>query len=260
MAYVLVSCKSLYTDIVYRVYNLKTSKHEQVNYDKLLYLMYSEGFTNLSFDADMNIVGLKRYLDYTNKHSYVCVKRKDKIYTLVDEYGDFFDITEEELRKIPVKERVKYLNLSFGTKRVKCTDKAPKVFKLKREDVKFYINQVYIAYMEEDDELVLLVNSGYCDKYNMSMKVSRIAQKFYGVRSAEIEFDGVADNLFVGLLCGNKGYEVCEDTLRNYVHNYLAEEYINISQWDETNKVYCLPFEVSDSVKKNLYDIIIKNS
>lgn len=262
MAYVLVSCKSLYTGIVYRVYNLKTQKQEQVNYDKLLYLLNSEGFTNLSFDNNRNVTGLKRYLEHTDKHSFVCVKKKDKLYILVNENGDVSEQVEEDLRKVPVKERSKYLNLVFGTKRVRCTDKSPKMTKLKRNNVKLCIDKVYIAYLEEDDEFVILVNSALCDKYNRILKAPRIAQKFYGVRSAEVEFDGVVDfnDFKVILMCGSNAYEVNEPVLQRHVYDYLVENLDEVSQWDETNKAYCLPFELSDEVKVHLYKIIIKYS
>lgn len=255
MVYALIYCRRVYADILYHLYNIKLNRVEIVTYDRLYELLHTEFFVNLKCveeSGEVVILGIDIYLKNIGKNVNTCIKIKDGKYYCVDAIGRIGTITLRDYLAMGKRERSSFVNLEIKNKRLVADLQEVKVVKVKRNDVKIYINRVYIAFTVDDD-CVFLVNSGYCDYYGLDLSIGRLIQKFYTTRNKELSYDGVSENVeFIFLKSVDDTKAITNKELLDVLTEGLKHSYQEFVQVDDSNKIYCLPIELEDDIKIRL--------
>lgn len=265
MAYALIYCRRIYSDILYHLYNIRLNKVEIVTYERLYELLHIESFINIQLEAGEDggevISGIEAYTKRLGKAVNTCIRQRDGKCFYVDSLGELHSIPTEAYLNLDNQEKAKFVNVTVEprTKKLVTNFYLTKSSKLKREEVKYYINVVYITFTTDGD-LVMLVNSGYCEYYKINLKIFRFSQKLYTSKGNEIEFDGVVDKpKFYLCIDARTKVEIEDVFVLETLTDYVRLNYKDFVQWDETNRVYCLGCDLSEEFKDKLKNTI-KNS
>lgn len=206
MSYVLISSRSILSDRIYTILNLKNNKVEYHNYSQLLNLCLSEEFINLYYDKKKKALSglhcdLEDYLKY--KSYYTCIKSRNTGYTFVDQSGHIYDFKLEKGKKCEGLSNIKSspyyhncLNKNFidNNNKKSSTSFAP-VYDLSKAS--FELRTCYLSFMTEEcedcyesyrvldyDNLILVCDSLYDSNLGLELSLHKL-QELYKIESLE---------------------------------------------------------------------------